>query len=386
MKKILNLLFCLFFIFLINVSLCLAKQKDFIEGKNLVSIISDNSNVFSPNNDSFYDTIVFRISLLKEKSKLKNWKFNIVNAQTDDVVYSTSGKKEIPDKIIWDGKDKKGNIIEGEYKYIFTGVVDGKNIKQEGDVFLDLTDPFVSFLLVPDTVLLDTKKNKLVNDVMFMFNIGDETGIDKSKTKIQIYSYKNKIIKEFNFAWFDEIPDFITWDGKDDNYDLMIPPGDYKVVFTVTDSGNNRSSVYSSITVFEQVPGKLSDIIVKEDPRGLVINLSSNNLFASNRAVLKKEARESLNEAINLIKEYPKNKILIEAYTDSIGDKDNNLKLSYSRAKAVYSYFVKNGINSKRLSFVGYGEEKPIASNKTANGRAQNRRIKIIVLNAKNKK
>ena len=60
-----------------------------------------------------------------------------------------------------------------------------------------------------------------------------------------------------------------------------------------------------------------------------------------------------------------------------MGDKEKNLKLSYDRAQEVYLYFIQNGIPAERLSVVGYGQENPIASNKTAKGRAQNRRTEL---------
>jgi hypothetical protein len=87
---------------------------------------------------------------------------------------------------------------------------------------------------------------------------------------------------------------------------------------------------------------------------------------------------------IKLLKAYPANKVLIEGYSDSKGDEEENLKLSYDRAQEVYLYFVKNGIPAERLTVVGYGQENPIDSNKTAEGRAQNRRVNIIILKSQN--
>ena len=165
---------------------------------------------------------------------------------------------------------------------------------------------------------------------------------------------------------------------------MIVPAGEYKVELTVSDIVNNKASLYSNITTFEQVVGKVSEIVVKEEPRGLVVNLSSNILFPSGKAVLKKEAKDSLDETVKLLNAYPANKVLIEGYSDSVGDKEKNLKLSYDRAQEVYLYFIQNGIPAERLSVVGYGQENPIASNKTAKGRAQNRRVNIIILKSQN--
>ena len=227
---------------------------------------------------------------------------------------------------------------------------------------------------------MDKKNNSFVNDIIFKFDIGDESEIDKSKTKLEIYNFKNKVIKEWDFSIFEGIPQSITWDGKDDIYDNLIPAGEYKVVLTVSDVVNNKASMYANITIFEQVAGKISEIVVKEEPRGLVVNLSSNVLFSSGDSVLKSEAKSSLDETVKLLNAYPANKVLIEGYTDSTGNKEKNLKLSYERAQAVYLYFVQNGIPAERLNAVGYGQDSPVASNETAKGRAQNRRVNIIIL------
>ena len=383
MKKIFNLILGLLISVVISTHLYSAKKQEpsFIDGKDYVSISLD-TNLFSPNNDSFFDTITFEISLLQEKLKIKNWQFDIVNTQSNKIVYSFSGKEEIPKKLVWYGKDQKDNFIEGTFKYIFTALINKKNIKiEQSDEFVsDITEPYVSLSSSADTILLDKKNNSFVNDIIFKFDIGDESEIDKSKTKLEIYNFKNKVIKEWDFSIFEGIPQSITWDGKDDIYDNLIPAGEYKVALTVSDVVNNKASMYANITIFEQVAGKISEIVVKEEPRGLVVNLSSNVLFSSGDSVLKSEAKSSLDETVKLLNAYPANKVLIERYTDSTGNKEKNLKLSYDRAQAVYLYFVQNGIPAERLNAVGYGQDSPVASNETAKGRAQNRRVNIIIL------
>ena len=88
-----------------------------------------------------------------------------------------------------------------------------------------------------------------------------------------------------------------------------------------------------------------------------------------------------LNEVVKLMQEYPDNNILIEGHTDSYGSDAYNKRLSEKRAQSVYDMLVsKYSVDSKRLSAIGYGEEKPMADNKTAAGREQNRRVEIIIL------
>ncbi len=387
MEKILKTIFISFvFLFIVGISYAAKKEElPFVDGKDFISISVDNK-IFSPNGDGSFDSVTFEISLLQEKLKIKSWQLDIVDIQTREIVYSFSGEKEIPKKLVWNGKNGKDRIVEGNYRYTFRAVVNKNNIKieQKDDIILDVTAPYISFTSSLDTVLLNKEKNSFVNNVLFTFSVGDENKIDKSKTKIQIYSFKNKIVREWVFDQFDEIPQSISWDGKDGIYDLVVPAGEYRVVFTVSDIVNNKISLSTNITTFEQVVGKISEIVVKEEPRGLIVNLSNSILFDAREIELKKEAKDSLDEMIKLLNAYPANKVLIEGYSDSKGDEEENLKLSYDRAQEVYLYFVKNGIPAERLTVVGYGQENPIASNKTAEGRAQNRRVNIIILKSQN--
>jgi outer membrane protein OmpA-like peptidoglycan-associated protein len=83
---------------------------------------------------------------------------------------------------------------------------------------------------------------------------------------------------------------------------------------------------------------------------------------------------------IAVLKAYPSTEARLEGHTDSVGDADANKKLSQDRADAVREIMTGNGIAASRLSTTGYGQEKPIASNDTDEGRAQNRRLELVVV------
>ncbi|WP_271769926.1 OmpA family protein [Aquimarina algiphila] len=100
-------------------------------------------------------------------------------------------------------------------------------------------------------------------------------------------------------------------------------------------------------------------------------------LFDSGKSSIKEESNKALADIIAILKEYPNAKFTVEGHTDSQGREANNQRLSDSRANAVKTYLTENGIDQFRLSAVGYGESRPIASNKTRAGRAQNRRVEI---------
>lgn len=98
--------------------------------------------------------------------------------------------------------------------------------------------------------------------------------------------------------------------------------------------------------------------------------------FDTNKSVVKPEYAAELKTLSDFLKEFPQAKGEISGYTDSVGSKAVNLKLSQARAESVRTYIINNfGIDGSRITAKGYGPDKPIASNKTAVGKAKNRRI-----------
>ena len=84
-----------------------------------------------------------------------------------------------------------------------------------------------------------------------------------------------------------------------------------------------------------------------------------------------------LNSVAKVLKKYDKTTISVNGYTDSTGTRATNMKLSYNRANTVAKYLQSQGVSAQRFSINGYGPDYPVASNKTASGRAQNRRVEI---------
>lgn len=119
---------------------------------------------------------------------------------------------------------------------------------------------------------------------------------------------------------------------------------------------------------------------VKQESRGMVITLSGSVLFPSNESTLLPGAMIKLNEVADaLIKGNPDSNITIEGHTDSQGQRAYNMELGQKRADAVKSQLVARGVAADRIKTVGVGPDRPIADNKTAEGRANNRRVEIIV-------
>lgn len=119
---------------------------------------------------------------------------------------------------------------------------------------------------------------------------------------------------------------------------------------------------------------------VKQEARGMVITLSGSVLFTSAKWDLSPGAQLKLNDVANaLIKEDPVSKMVVEGHTDSQGGAAYNQDLSQHRAQAVRDYLVTRGIASDRISAQGFGSTRSVADNATTEGRANNRRVEIVV-------
>ena len=118
---------------------------------------------------------------------------------------------------------------------------------------------------------------------------------------------------------------------------------------------------------------------VKEEKRGVVITLSGAVLFATGKYELLPIARTNLDQVAKAIGDQGYKKIIVEGHTDSRGSAQMNETLSLKRAESVRTYLVSRGIDSSKITAVGIGEVRPVAPNSTAEGRANNRRVELIV-------
>ena len=112
-----------------------------------------------------------------------------------------------------------------------------------------------------------------------------------------------------------------------------------------------------------------------------VINKVFRNLeFETGKSVIRDVSFSALDELSVLMKKKPKFKLLVDGHTDNVGKAAYNLKLSQNRADAVKKYLVEKGVDASRITAKGYGMTKPIASNKTADGRQKNRRVEFTIV------
>ncbi|HXW09820.1 MAG TPA: OmpA family protein [Steroidobacteraceae bacterium] len=118
----------------------------------------------------------------------------------------------------------------------------------------------------------------------------------------------------------------------------------------------------------------------RQTDRGMVLTIGD-VLFDTGKANLKSGAVTDLDELARFLAKYPDRSVVIEGHTDSVGSQQFNVGLSERRAASVQTYLMRQGIDASRIRTQGMGESVPVASNESAGGRQQNRRVEIIVSN-----
>lgn len=119
---------------------------------------------------------------------------------------------------------------------------------------------------------------------------------------------------------------------------------------------------------------------IQRDKDILSVTFKSDYLFATNSYTLLPGAYDELNRVANVLRQYPETMIQISGHTDSTGSLETNQRLSERRAESVRNALINMGVNPSRLTMVGYGESRPIASNNTEAGRQQNRRVEVRII------
>jgi len=130
----------------------------------------------------------------------------------------------------------------------------------------------------------------------------------------------------------------------------------------------------------EEIERDLEGARVERVGEGIKITFDSGILFDVNKANLRPVAQENLTNLSAILIKYPDTDILIEGHTDSDGSEEHNQGLSERRANSVKVHLVTSGVKSGRMTTIGYGEIQPIASNETAAGKQQNRRVEVAIM------
>lgn len=151
---------------------------------------------------------------------------------------------------------------------------------------------------------------------------------------------------------------------------------------------NNMSYYYIDLVSLQDANWediKPKEIVIKTKKDDITIALNKdytfqNVIFDFNSWELSRDAKMEINTIYNYLTENRNTKIIISGHTDNVGGTEFNQALSEKRAKSVSDYFINLGLNKSRISFVGYGSEKPISTNETEDGRNKNRRVEFKIV------
>lgn len=122
-----------------------------------------------------------------------------------------------------------------------------------------------------------------------------------------------------------------------------------------------------------------TNVEVERQGNQIKLVMPENVTFATGSAALSANAQNALNAAAQTLVQYPDTTLTINGHTDNTGSDAINEPLSRNRAQAVATYLQSRGVNGSRLTTAGYGSRQPIASNATVEGRAQNRRVEVLI-------
>jgi outer membrane protein OmpA-like peptidoglycan-associated protein len=143
---------------------------------------------------------------------------------------------------------------------------------------------------------------------------------------------------------------------------------------------SESAAAAASAQTAQELQRQIEALEAEATERGLVLTLGD-VLFATGSAELRDGPNHSLEKLVAFLDQHPDRNVLIEGHTDSVGSADFNKNLSRERASSVRDYLTQRGVEPRRLTVSGLGLERPVASNESASGRQQNRRVEVIIEN-----
>lgn len=139
-----------------------------------------------------------------------------------------------------------------------------------------------------------------------------------------------------------------------------------------------RRRAEAALARAQELAAQVEDLQAKLTNRGLVLTLGD-VLFDTGQATLKAGGLSAVDRLVAFLNDYPQRSVLVEGFTDSVGSDETNQRLSERRAGAVQQALLERGIAIDRIRTIGYGEAYPVATNDTAAGRQQNRRVEVVI-------
>ena len=130
----------------------------------------------------------------------------------------------------------------------------------------------------------------------------------------------------------------------------------------------------------EEMQRDLEGATIERVGEGIMITFDSGILFDIDKATLKPDAQANLDKLAVILNKYADTNILVDGHTDATGSDEYNLKLSQSRSQSVANYLAGLQVGATRMTVMGYGESRPVATNDTPEGRTLNRRVEVGIM------
>jgi outer membrane protein OmpA-like peptidoglycan-associated protein/flagellar hook assembly protein FlgD len=351
----------------------------------------------SPNGSGYKDTETFGL-IVKLREGIDTWHFAVVDK--DGVERSVYGGKgnDVPNKIVWDGRDSSGAVVDGYYTGFFSvDYVKGDHAEaRTGKILVDTAPPKAQVSLTPDPFSPDNDNS----------NSDLTIGLDVSSVAdIAQWSFEVHEVAVVEGAAPDSKPadrlfkswsgtgapaKTITWDGRSDKGELVESATDYPFIFTVTDVLGNTNKVEGAISIDvlvirdgDRLKIKVPSIVFRAN--GADFNGLDADTIANNAKVIQRIA-----QILNKFKDY---QILIEGHANSEGkiagygptataneETKELIPLSTGRAELVKKLLGDNGVDPRRLSTKGMGSSEPVVDFKDAQNRWKNRRVEFILI------
>lgn len=334
----------------------------------VVRIMAENEWI-SPNNDGVKDQVRI-LTDSKDAEIITRWEL-VISDENGNEKREYKGKKPFPPFITWDGKDDKGkNVSDGAYTAVMT-VKDrfgNKGSSNTVQFSARAKNPGVTLTVMPEA---------LSPGAGVTFNVTPHEAVDVTETRIIV----KKGTETVHEIIYNGLKDGFEWSGYLADGSVPAEGESLDVYARITDkAGNSGESLIIALPVTAPAGEVIETPVIEEKPPVPALFLMARIRFAENAYTLDASQKSQLDKAVETLALYPEAKVRVEGHTDNVGTRQANEKLSRERAEMVKKYLVDKGVSEERIITVAYGEDMPVDTNKNAKGRANNRRVDVIMI------
>ena len=351
----------------------------------------------SPNGDGIRDEVSFTI-VVERREGIESWRFSLLDKQGVEKSYFGGAGSEVPARLVWDGRDLQGQVVQGEYIGKLIVNYSKGDIAQASStaVIVDVEPPKVDISVSPEYFSPDDDG---VGDLL-TFGINVDTAAGIVDWKLEVYetaivesSTPAALSSERLFAEWNgkgRPPAKITWNGKSPRGELVESATDYPFKFVGRDALGNSTTVSGVIAV---------DVLVIRDGDRLKIKVPS-IVFRANypdfiglSAEIVARNEKVIARIAQILNKFPDYRIRIEGHANNVGkmlgysqakiqseETKELIPLSTGRAELVRTMLIQNSVDSRRLNVEGLGSSEPVVSFTDVENRWKNRRVEFVLI------